>query len=199
MRSYASIQGWFDFQDLYEDQVQRARSESVFVEIGCWLGRSLAYLGQKVQESGKTIHTYGVEHGLGSSEHREFVLNCGGTIIGELSRNLLECGVFPTVTIIVAPSICAARLFPLGSVDFAFIDAGHDYQSVLADLTAWWPRIKPGGTLAGHDYGDPSWSEVTQAVNDFFGRCDLNSLHSPRCWEIIKPVVAGVWPERCRR
>lgn len=50
----------------------------------------------------------------------------------------------------VSPDI-AAR-FPNGSLDFIYIDAKHDYSSVLADLLAFWPKLPPGGILAGHDF-----------------------------------------------
>jgi len=35
--------------------------------------------------------------------------------------------------------------------DFVFIDAAHDYQSVLDDIQAWAPKVKPGGMVIGHD------------------------------------------------
>ena len=111
----------------------------------------------------------------------------GGTIVGALARNLVECGVVENVTLIVAPSTRAARRFAPGSIDFAFIDAGHDYQSVLSDLAAWWPRVKPGGVLAGQDYADPGWPEVMRAVHDFFGRTDLRSPYCcPYCWPLVE-------------
>lgn len=48
----------------------------------------------------------------------------------------------------------AARDFEPGSLDFAYIDAGHDLESVRADIAAWRPLVRPGGILAGHDYLD---------------------------------------------
>ena len=48
----------------------------------------------------------------------------------------------------------ASQLFSDQSVDFVFIDARHSYDAVLEDLKAWWPKIRPGGILAGHDYVD---------------------------------------------
>jgi predicted O-methyltransferase YrrM len=192
MRSYATIEGWFNFHALYDEQVRRARPGAVLVEVGCWLGRSLVYLAQAAQAAGKSLSIYGVEHGLGSPEHAGRVAAAGGTIVGALARNLIECGVDRTVTLIVAPSVRAAGLFAPGSVDFAFIDAGHDYASVLSDLAAWWPRVRPGGALAGHDYGDPAWPEVARAVHDFFRRTGLRSPLAPACWQVVKGGTAAV-------
>lgn len=49
-------------------------------------------------------------------------------------------------------SLEAAKCFGMGSIDIAFIDAGHDYENALADIKAWWPRVREGGYLCGHDY-----------------------------------------------
>jgi hypothetical protein len=191
MRSCDTIPGWFDFHALYGEQVRRARSGAVLVEVGCWLGRSLAYLGQAVRASGKALDVYGVEHGRGSEEHCDQMAPAGGTVVGLLARNLLECGVSDVVSLIVAPSTRAARLFAPGTVEFAFIDAGHDYQSVLSDLAAWWPRIRPGGALAGHDYSS-EWPGVVKAVHDFFGRPSLHAPPCPHCWLVAKQAEAQV-------
>lgn len=54
------------------------------------------------------------------------------------------------------------------SLDFAFLDADHTYDGTLAAIWAYWPLIKPGGFLCGHDYGHPSpdWG-VADAVHKF--------------------------------
>lgn len=39
-----------------------------------------------------------------------------------------------------------------GSLDFVYLDARHDCESVLEDLHLWYPKIRPGGIFAGHDY-----------------------------------------------
>jgi predicted O-methyltransferase YrrM len=70
-----------------------------------------------------------------------------------------------------------------GSLDFAYIDARHDYDSVLDDLEAWFPKVKAGGIIAGHDYVNGSFPSgefgVKRAVDEFFGARGL-PVHSTR-------------------
>lgn len=46
----------------------------------------------------------------------------------------------------------AAKQMAHASLDFAYIDARHDYCGVAEDLAAYWPLLKPGGIMAGHDF-----------------------------------------------
>ena len=68
----------------------------------------------------------------------------------------------------------AAPKVPHHSLDFVYIDARHDYASVLEDLDAWYDRVRPGGVIAGHDYVDGLYDEgdfgVKSAVDEFFGK-----------------------------
>lgn len=41
------------------------------------------------------------------------------------------------------------------SFDFVYIDADHREAAVRQDLRAWWPLLKAGGLMAGHDFEDP--------------------------------------------
>ena len=56
-----------------------------------------------------------------------------------------------------------------GSLDFVFIDANHEYESVLKDVQAWEPKVKPGGLISGHDYNHGNFPGVAKAVNEIFG------------------------------
>ena len=51
-------------------------------------------------------------------------------------------------------SVRAAEQFQDGALDFCFIDGNHEYESVKKDLEAWFPKVKRGGIVAGHDYVD---------------------------------------------
>ena len=45
-----------------------------------------------------------------------------------------------------------------------FIGANHTYEEVKKDLGAWYPKIKKGGWITGHDYV----ADVKKAVDEFF-------------------------------
>jgi SAM-dependent methyltransferase len=66
----------------------------------------------------------------------------------------------------------SGRVLP-ASVDFVYIDALHDHDSALEDVTHWYDKVRPGGILAGHDYLDGTFPEgvfgVRSAVDGFFG------------------------------
>jgi SAM-dependent methyltransferase len=72
----------------------------------------------------------------------------------------------PRVEIIRKPSTAAAKLFADASVDLVFIDAAHDHAHVKADIEAWWPKVRPGGVISGHDY--MKVPGVALAVNEAF-------------------------------
>jgi len=62
----------------------------------------------------------------------------------------------------------AARYIPDGLLDFVFIDAQHDYDSVLKDIDIWLPKVKNGGMISGHDYNPDKFPGVCKAVHERF-------------------------------
>jgi hypothetical protein len=50
-----------------------------------------------------------------------------------------------------------ANIFSDESLDFAYIDANHAYDFVKQDIELWWPKVKKGGWLCGHDFLKIDW------------------------------------------
>ena len=90
----------------------------------------------------------------------------------------------PVVVKIKKMSSDAVALFEDCGSDFIYIDGNHQYDYVKQDLQLYVPKIKPGGIIAGHDYGGPTTPGVTQAVDEFFGKppikryADYSWVHS---------------------
>ncbi len=79
---------------------------------------------------------------------------------------------YPHYSIIDDWSVSAAKQFTDQSLDFVYIDADHSYESCLADIGAWHPKIRVGGILSGHDYHNTIphsrvQCHVKQAVLDY--------------------------------
>jgi len=57
----------------------------------------------------------------------------------------------------------AAAQFEDGFFDWVYIDALHTTAALLADLEAWYPKVRPGGLISGDDYGDRADTELVPA------------------------------------
>jgi predicted O-methyltransferase YrrM len=49
-------------------------------------------------------------------------------------------------------------------VDFVFIDSSHQLEETVATFEAWRPKLRSPGTVVFHDYGNPDFPGVEQAV-----------------------------------
>lgn len=107
------------------------------------------------------------------------------TAFAESRRNLLRCS-----------SSIAAKMIPEQSLDFAFIDADHTYQQVRNDIWDWWPKVRKGGILCGHDYNSLKerselWG-VKKAVDEFALELNLSvEQHGSHVWVIQKPETCS--------
>jgi tetratricopeptide (TPR) repeat protein len=76
-----------------------------------------------------------------------------------------------SVQILRKDSLTAANQFPDNYFDWIYIDADHSFDGCSKDLKAWYPKLRSGGILAGHDYLDGEYSAgsfgVKSAVDNF--------------------------------
>lgn len=176
---YQDIQGYSDgpFLDVYREAVERAPADrlSTFVEVGCWKGRSAAFMAVEIANSGKPIDLYCVDvwagkatwkepHGLGACREHSLVNDPDIERIYEIFVENLKP--FPFVHPMRMCSLEGATHFVPFTVDFVMLDGSHDYEDVKVDIGAWSPTLKAAGVLAGDDY---SWPGVWRAVHECIG------------------------------
>ena len=75
---------------------------------------------------------------------------------------------YPNIIQKVMGSLEAVEQFEDESIDMVYIDGRHDYDSVIADIKAWLPKVKKGGYVTGHDI-DLDGDSVLKAVTEMFG------------------------------
>lgn len=66
--------------------------------------------------------------------------------------------------------IALEELFPNEYIDFdfVFVDGDHSYEGCKKDIELWYPRVKEGGWLLGHDYKQGRHVGVKKAVDEIF-------------------------------
>ena len=158
---------WFSYPNLYTQFVNETPSGGAIVEVGSWKGKSTAYLGVEVINSGKDIKVVAVDTWLGSPNedvHQNDPAVKQGQLYDLFVDNMAPINKSKQVVMwLRADSVEASKDFGNGSIDCIFIDASHDYESVKKDITAYLPKVKSGGVLAGHDW---SWHGVRKAVQE---------------------------------
>lgn len=88
-------------------------------------------------------------------------------------------------------SEAASQDFPDGSLDFAFLDANHTHEAVKHDIELWYPKIRVGGLISGHDYKGyrdriGQWG-VAKAVHEAFGEGRvIKPVGKSRVWAVKK-------------
>lgn len=65
-------------------------------------------------------------------------------------------------------SVEAATQVEPHSLDYVFIDGEHSYEAVREDIVAWFPKIKHGGWIGGHDYNSEGYEGLKKAVEEAF-------------------------------
>lgn len=78
----------------------------------------------------------------------------------------------------------AVDFVPKG-LNFVYIDGNHSYEYVKKDIMLYYPLVKAGGALGGHDYSEDS-PGVIKASNEFAAENNLKLYTQSMDWWIIK-------------
>lgn len=86
--------------------------------------------------------------------------------------------------------------FEPASIDLLYIDACHMYECVVRDMHEYFPKVKPGGYMCGHDYCADNtggsaqgqcgalWNNgVTIAVDEFVAK-----MNTAVAWSFLNPT-----------
>ena len=143
------VGGYFDYPNVYANAINIASDRHVFVEVGSWLGRSTSCMGTYIKNSGKDISFYAIDTWEGSDEdaHKDIIEKFdhnNTSLYEQFLSNIKMCGVDQYINPIRSKSLDAVNQFEDESLDFIHIDASHDYENVLADIKAWFPKVTSG-------------------------------------------------------
>jgi hypothetical protein len=173
-----NIHGWFTFPQLYLHAVQSSPQNGHFVEVGTWKGKSAAFMGVEIINSGKNIKFDCIDPFLSIGDELPEHKITHEELKNDFINNMKPLEGHYTLYTTGSPGI--TKIYNDKSLDFVFIDGSHKYEDVVNDIKAWLPKIKEGGILAGHDYID--FDDVRRAVHDVLGEQNYSDPWDNRCW-----------------
>ena len=191
---WSEIDGWFSEQDAEFVSALCRSIGGMVVEIGVFKGRSTAVMAPVCLANGCDYHV--IDNFWGAEEcDPATVAQRSGKVLATFRRNMKSLGLWDHITVHKSDSYAATAAFQDASLGLCFIDANHTFDGVVRDLESWWPKVRPGGVLAGHDYSDSRRFTVRPAVDAFVATGGLHLEHgrarrrSQRhvCWAIAKP------------
>ena len=74
----------------------------------------------------------------------------------------------------------AVTMFEDGALDFVYIDAAHDYDNVIHDISVWSEKVRSGGIVSGHDYSNQE-PGVIKAVNEYADANGIDKVYILAC------------------
>ncbi len=186
-----NIKGWFG---KVHGRVYNEIASKIFhgriAEIGVFQGLSLSYILESCRKNQNRV--FAIDRWLVNHRFREQKINTKSLeywqiawdegvpideegkvrdFSGVFERNLQKMGFEDIVELLKLPSDEASRKFEDDFFDFVFIDGRHAFEFVKNDIESWYPKVKDGGLIGGHDYTG-GWPDVINAVRECFsGRC----------------------------
>lgn len=159
-----SIHGWLVPYQTFLIYAIASHAKGKIVEIGSWKGRSTSVFCIATEK--KDVDIYCVDTWEGSEEHKDIDTSI---LFDEFKKNLQKTNSLNRINIQRGKSTEISKLHENESCDIIFVDAAHDYENVKADILHWYPKLKKGGIMIGHDYPDPTANDfqgVKDAVNE---------------------------------
>jgi predicted O-methyltransferase YrrM len=187
----SDLQTWEGSHPIFDRLVAEARPSRI-VEVGTWKGMSAISMARAMKSAGIVDgEVVCVDTWLGGPENLVEPLEGGGWQVSRWASSLRRLHGYPQLYYTFLSNVVDAGLtdvitpLPLSSdagatvlstvgyrADLIYIDGGHTYDSVTADLQGYWPIVRPGGLLFGHDF---SWiPDVERAVRDFTSSLNIS-------------------------
>ena len=152
-------------QDLCDWIKERNKGEITLIEIGSYVGDSTEVFAKNF----KTVYSvdpwetgYDDNDGASNSD-----MDAAENQFDELVKE------YPNIIKNKAASLDFINRIEDNSIDVVYIDGNHQYEAVKKDIIAWLFKVKKGGFICGHDFGNKPHPGVEKAVLETIGKPDM--------------------------
>lgn len=176
------IDGWFAVCEgaWLASQVKALPKGANTLEIGSWHGRSSRFIADNLSEGAKvwccdTFNGSSGEPEMHGTAHWDRGDHAAQYWWCNLQEHIDKGRVVPVRMHSENAALTFAHLIEKGQMekfDLIFIDGDHSAEGIKTDVNAWFPLLKDGGLICGHDYykesEGPHWVYVRQYVESRF-------------------------------
>lgn len=196
------LEGWHSEHPLFEQLIKTHRP-SLIIEVGTWLGGSALTCAQLLERESCDAAIICIDTWLGAQEfwkdishnkrYKDLRITHGfPNVFYQFLANVIHKKQDSRIVPLPQTSAIAARLLAHHSIqsELIYIDGSHDEGDVLADLEAYWPLLKTGGTMFGDDYDD-FWPGLILDVEHFSEQKGLKVERKGGFW-MLRKLTADV-------
>jgi len=131
----------------------------LFCEIGAWTGHSTSLIARRAKENGGMVYVIDTFQGEGGYLP-DWIQKTGYNVEKVFLSNMLELGLTEYLHILKGSSDIFHPQINDESLDFLFIDGDHRYNQISKDINNYYPKVKKGGIICGHDCEGPEYNEL---------------------------------------
>jgi SAM-dependent methyltransferase len=122
---------------------------AVTCEIGCFMGKSICAVADIIKAKDMSVHIVDAFGDVVTGGNHD------PDLLAECKSNLARYRILERAVFHVGYSAEMAMEVADGQFDLVFIDANHELEHVRQDIALYRRKLKLGGILSGHDYGNP--------------------------------------------
>jgi hypothetical protein len=145
----------------------------VCAEIGTWVGKNAEMMLDL--DPTMTLHCIDAYTNVGVTE--DYSEGQPEEVKAKAKARLERFG--DRIKFVYQQSEVAYSTYPDEYFDYIYIDGDHSYWGAYRDMRTWWPKVKKGGLMGGHDI---AMGSVSKALIDFADdNCILPKTYKLEC------------------
>lgn len=183
-----SLEEFFDKnqEDYLVELIDSLPFKVVYVEVGVLRGECIVPIAKNSKN---------IEKCIGIDPYESYIDTIHGNYtVGKLAnklnlevckKSIIDNNVQDKVELILEDSHVAKNRFEDESVGVVYLDKGFTYEEQCQDIKEWYPKIRPGGYLTGHEWGSPI---VNKAIVDTCKELGIydNLVGEDNVWKLKK-------------
>ncbi len=178
------------------DRCHAHGSPTTIVELGSWVGESAVSMAKAIPDGADDVLIFCVDTWEGAKT------DMTGDWAKEVGKDWLQSIFRANTARYLNHRIIQregdvddiGRKWRGSKIDLLFLDAGHNYEEVKQSIGVWKHHMHDAGIICGHDYNNPQFPGVNQAVDEAFGEHVHHIPETYLWWVAVADLLAAPAP-----